>query len=163
MSRLPGRASLLPFLKCNLGNIDNTMQGLFWQEVGAFQRKLWQSGPGPADERLHRRWRWLLQRTAAPIRFEVAGLPRWSFNYLQQILCSQYAQIRFARIHEVIGDRPGATDRDHRRFPAVLLNAIVMRRARDAPDEAARRHWNRVVWLEVFPARHPPSAGNHDT
>jgi hypothetical protein len=24
-------------------NIVNTMQGLFWREVGAFQRKLWQS------------------------------------------------------------------------------------------------------------------------
>ena len=43
MPRLPGRASLLPFLKRNLANIVNTMQGLFWREVGAFQRKLWQS------------------------------------------------------------------------------------------------------------------------
>jgi hypothetical protein len=45
ISRLPGRASLLPFLERNLANIVNTMQGLFWQEVGAFQRKLWQSSP----------------------------------------------------------------------------------------------------------------------
>jgi hypothetical protein len=43
MSHLPGRALLLPFLERNLANIVNTMQGLFWQEVGAFQRKLWQS------------------------------------------------------------------------------------------------------------------------
>jgi hypothetical protein len=36
---------LLPFLERNLANIVNTMQGLFWQEVDAFQRKLWQSSP----------------------------------------------------------------------------------------------------------------------
>src|ERR1035441_2725203 len=71
---------------------------------------------------------------------------------------SQHAHIRLARIHQVIGDRSHAADRDHRGLLASILDAVVMRRARDPPHEAARRHWNRVVRLEVFPARHPPRA-----
>ncbi len=75
---------------------------------------------------------------------------------------SQHAQIRLARIHHVIGDRSHGADCGHRGLLASLLDAVVMGRARDAPDEAARRHRNRVVRLEVFPARHPPGAGHHD-
>jgi hypothetical protein len=36
---------IAPFPQRNLAYIVNTMQGLFWREVGAFQRKLWQSSP----------------------------------------------------------------------------------------------------------------------
>jgi hypothetical protein len=45
----------------------------------------------------------------------------------------------------------------------AFLDTVIMWCARDPPDEAAGRHWNGVVGLEIDAAVHPPNPRQHQT
>ena len=73
-------------------------------------------------------------------------------------LRSKLAPTGFTGIDEREFDRRDPKQRDDRRCVRIVFHAIVMRRPRDAPDESAGRHRNRVVRIKVGAAVHPPRA-----
>ena len=71
---------------------------------------------------------------------------------------SNFPPCWLARIDQFEIDRSEAKNPDYYRLRRTLLNAVVMRRVRDAPDEAASRYRNRSIGVEIGTAVHPPRA-----
>src|SRR5271166_1836194 len=74
---------------------------------------------------------------------------------------SNFPPCWLARIDQFEIDRSEAKNPDYYWLRRTLLNAVVMRRVRDAPDEAASRYRNRTIGVEIGPAVHPPCTRQH--
>jgi hypothetical protein len=75
---------------------------------------------------------------------------------------SELAPGGLARVHQLELDRCDPEQADNGRLARIFLDPVVMRRARDAPDESARGDRHRVVGIEVGAAVYLPCAGEHE-
>src|SRR5438552_17336093 len=68
---------------------------------------------------------------------------------------------RLARVDELQLDRRNSEERNHGRSRGALLDAVIVRRPGDAPDESAARNRDRSLRVEVRAAVHPPRTRQH--
>jgi hypothetical protein len=71
---------------------------------------------------------------------------------------SELAPARLGRVHQLELDGCDSEKTIDGRLVCLLLDPVVVRGPRYAPDGSSRGNWNRVVRIEVGAAVHPPRA-----